>query len=145
MNHQHGYSEEERKALRGWGEWLEETQWTVFCLFTTHYGLSIKAARCKMQKFTEDLILQFGKDIRLFWVAEPFNGVKDYHIHSLIKTIGSIESQKKIITKIWHKVSHPAGYKKHNLAMVEEYIPAKGAHFYVIKHLSKPDIDYEIF
>lgn len=140
-----GYSIREKQLLNGWGELIDTINWTVFCTFTTNYRLTKNSARVKMTNLSEYLSGKHQVSFRIFWVAEPFAGKDNYHIHALIKIDVPDNHHKQSLTEAWHQVSHPAGYKKHNLVAVEKYQPTKGARYYVAKHLQKGNVDYDIY
>ncbi len=138
-----GYSKREKQVLNGWGEYLDSIPWSSFNTFTSYFPLSKNAVRLKMQRMSENLKYHYSDTFRIFWVAEPFAS-KDYHVHSLIKLDYPFVTAKQIIINEWHKVCPPAGYKKHNHVLIEEYEPTKGGHIYVSKYLQMQNIDYDI-
>lgn len=137
-----GYSKREKQVLNGWGEYLDSIPWTSFCTFTSYYRLSKTGTRVKMENLAKNLKSKSTGTFRLFWVAEPFANL-DYHVHSLIKMDYPAITSKQIIINAWHQVNPPAGYKMHNLADVQEYLPNKGAHYYVSKYLQIDNVDYD--
>lgn len=143
MNTHTGYSIRKKQILNGWAECLNSVPWNCFGTFTSYHPLSKNAARVKMERMAENLKDQYSDTFRMFWVAEPFAS-KDYHVHALIKLNYPAITAKQIIISAWHKVSPPAGYKKHSLVLVEEYDPTKGGHYYVSKYLQMQNVDYDI-
>ena len=145
MNYAFGYTNREKQLLRGWAEWLDTISWSAFCTFTTHHRLSRNAARKKMEKMTAYLQNKYSSSLRIFWVAEPHSCKDDYHVHALIKIDEPRVPVKESLTKAWHNVCPPAGYKQHNLVDVQDYEPSRGAHCYLAKHLQKDCVDYDMY
>jgi len=138
------YSSADKALLNGWVSLLETIEWTSFCTFTTYYRLSQKNARIKMETMTEHLRRKHGKEVQIFWVAEPFASKNNFHIHALIKTPGKVCNTKQAITEAWHTISPPAGFGKPNLLTVEKFEPSRGARAYVAKHIQKDNVDYDL-
>jgi hypothetical protein len=103
-------------------EWIDTISWSAFCTFTAHLRLSRNEAMEKMIAYLQDKYSSF----RIFWVAEPHSCKDDYHVHALIKIDEPPVPVKESLTKAWHTVCSPAGYKQHNLVDVKDYEPSRG-------------------
>ena len=139
-----GYTEKGKGILRAWGHFLNETPWTCFCTFTTHYKLKKKRARKVMEQMTAQLLEKYTNSFRIFWVAEPHADKQDFHVHALIKIDATVVTPKQSLTEAWHKVCYPSGYRKTNLVDVQDYEAARGGQYYVAKYLQKEEVDYDI-
>ena len=140
-----GYTSREKQIVQGWAEWLDSIYWTSFCTFTTHYRLTVKTARRKMEKMTTNLIDKYGSNFRIFWIIEPNADKSGSHVHALIKIDEAEISHKQSLTEAWHLVSYPSGNKKHNLVNIQDYEPSRGGHYYVAKHIQRRNVDYGMY
>ena len=96
-----------------------------------------------MERMTADLKNKYSS-FSIFWVAEPYSYKDDYHVHALIKIEEAPLVAKESLTKAWHVVCPPSGYKQQNLVHVQDYEPSKGGHYYISKHLQKDNVDYDL-
>lgn len=128
-----------------YGDWLNKTEWTYFCTFTTRYSLSVKSARRAMIRLNDFLITQYSFKTKIFWVAEPFDTGDSYHLHALLKIEGkATENLKYYIKKAWQIISKGRYGKEYHQTILRPYEPSKGAHFYMAKYLHRPDSDYDV-
>lgn len=128
-----------------YGDWLDKTEWSLFCTFTTRYSLTVKSARRSMQRFNEFLTTQYSFKTTIFWVAEPFDTGDSYHVHALLKVEGkATDNLIYYIKKAWQIVSKGKNGKEYHQTILRPYEPSKGAHFYVAKYIHRPGADYDI-
>lgn len=138
-----GYSLKQQRLLCEWASFIESHSWTHFGTFTTHYRLTRNAARHKMNALFKRLENTSIGVPSMFWVAEPFSPGY-YHVHALIKLPDFTTSESRII-KEWKRVSGAGNNYRFNICQVEEYAKGKGANYYAVKYLQRPDIEYDFF
>jgi hypothetical protein len=138
------YTTKEADVMNGWGEFLDR-DWSVFVTFTTPYRTTLGSARKKMDHLFTNLSNKYGKETTMFWVAEPFVDRHRFHMHALIRVNVPGEIVERLILNSWHQVSRPSGYSTRKLALVEKYDKSRPARYYVAKHLSKDNVDYDLF
>lgn len=64
--------------------WMDAQDWTYFATFTTHYPMTLKAARRLAGRTHASWAKMTGGDCRLLWVAER-NELRDgHHLHALV-------------------------------------------------------------
>lgn len=127
-----------------YAEWLDKQNWDHFCTFTTKYPMTMKGARRSMERLG-NFTKQFG-DVKLFWVAEPFDTKTSYHTHALMKLDCSNNlDTEKIIRNSWQIVSKGKGGKEYNNTIIKPYEVGLGAHYYITKYISRKNADYDLF
>src|SRR6202012_2871563 len=93
------------KVTIKYGEWLNSMPWGFYCTLTTRYSMSVRAARRTAERLFSHLQKNVG-NVRLFWVAEPFDTKYSYHLHALIFFAPPILSNSiELIRKAWQVVS----------------------------------------
>ena len=105
----------------------------------------MKQARRAMERLYNFLKENYG-NVRIFWVAEPFDARHGYHTHALVyldQPIG--RSLRTLLRKAWQIVTKGNGGKENNHTVLKPYEEEKGARFYVSKYMLRKDADYDIF
>lgn len=120
------------------GGFLEQTEWTYWCTFTTKWELTLPSARRMASKIYTKFCGAIGQgdlfqleNPAMFWAAEPFDLRNGYHIHALIRT----GADAKQIYE-WCK-------EKYGRAQVIKFQPNKGATSYCGKYITKRLSDYD--
>lgn len=143
MNTQHKLQPFNRRLIVEWGKWLSSKEWKLWCTFTTHYPLKLKKARFLLEDLCNLIQLRDDETPTIFWVAEPFAGSSNYHLHALINMDCSTEKAIQLIKQAWLTVCKPSGHGKFNKAHCEKYEATKGASYYVAKYINTPVVDYD--
>lgn len=132
--------------------WLEKTDWTFFCTFTTPYEMTLKSARRLMENYHRKL-KENGIFSTMFWVAERFECKDGYHTHALMyvpcsedfiplaRTTAFESWQKVSVTKTQESTREDG--KVFNRADIQKIRPKKGTH-YLCKYVTKPNSDYDL-
>jgi hypothetical protein len=120
------------------GGFLESTEWSYWCTFTTGWELTLPSARRMANKIFTKFCGAMGQgdlfqieNPAMFWAAEPFDCRNGFHIHALMRTGADA---KQIYT--WSK-------KKYGRAQVIKYQKGKGAASYCGKYITKRLSDYD--
>lgn len=108
--------------IQGFGDWTNEYPWQKFLTLTfAYHGVSVKRAK----QLFEDFVVTLGKNIYYVVVFEHFRLADTVHIHALIYGV-----TERIM---WI----------HGTAKVYEYVAAKGARFYIAKHLKSGKAEWD--
>jgi len=127
------------------GNWLNETEWQFYCTFTTKYSMSIKQARNAMKRLHSHLTSIYG-NIKLFWIAEPFDTKYSYHTHALVQFAEPFKkSLKSILQNAWQIVSKGKGGKEYNNTVIKPFDKSLGAHHYVSKYVQRNNADWDFY
>jgi len=73
-----------KEEVQEYVDWLDKFSWDFFATFTTGHELTLPSARRAMEGFHEGMTKYFT-DVKMFWVAEPFEVKEGYHTHALVK------------------------------------------------------------
>jgi hypothetical protein len=106
--------------------------------------MSVKSARRAAERLYSHLQKHIG-NVRVFWVAEPFDTKYGYHLHALIH-IGNpvLSGAIELIKKAWQVVTKGKGGKGYNNTVIEPYKKELGANYYVSKYMLRHNSDYDI-
>jgi hypothetical protein len=88
----------QKSELDSYAEWINQTDWSFFCTFTTHYELTLPSARRLMERTHQKYLNYFG-ECQLFWVAEPFECKEGFHTHGLLKVPETALNKSKVLPK----------------------------------------------
>ena len=104
----------------------------------------MKAARRAMARLYSFLKEKYG-NVRIFWVAEPFDTKYGYHTHALVYIEHYLaRNMKALLNKAWQVVTGGGGGKKYNNTVLKQYDEKLGANYYVAKYMMRNNADYDI-
>ncbi|MGP8216226.1 MAG: hypothetical protein ACLQQ4_11715 [Bacteroidia bacterium] len=127
-----------------WGDWLNTMNWDFFCTLSTRYSMTLAAARRAAERLKNYLSTRYG-NVKVFFVAEPFDTKYGYHIHALVSFENSaLRGLKDILNRAWQVVTRGKGGKGYNNTVIEPYDKELGANYYVSKYLMKKNADYDL-
>jgi hypothetical protein len=132
-----------KRLVNEYGNFLGQTNWTFYCTLSTRYPLSVVSAKRYIEATYELLQLKFNLINQIYWVAEPFHSNYGFHIHCLVKfNCNEPHKHKKELIKAWQIVTKGSYGKKYNWTSIVPYDANLGAKFYVVKGISRNDVEY---
>jgi hypothetical protein len=132
-----------KRIVNEYGNFLGQTNWTFYCTLTTRYPLTVKSAQRYIERCQEQLRATFNLKTQIYWVAEPFDSKYGFHLHCLVKFDGEEpDKYKKKLIKAWEIVTKGSYGKKYNWTSIMPYDPNLGGRYYVVKWLSRNDVEY---
>jgi len=136
-------SENVTTVAESWTNWLETLPWSHWCTGTTSYPLSLASARRLMSRYHSVVArtLPTGADIRIFWVAEPFELRDGHHTHFL-QHISCDVLRYQDLYQLW-QVAAKKELGWHRIQM-ETFKPKIGAGGYCSKYVQKAKADFDI-
>lgn len=122
--------EEQRQIRRAYGDFLQRYDWTHFCTFTSDNPfLKTQALTGYFEKtFIPRLENRIERPVSWFWVTEWSPGIGRLHLHALLAADGANEAH---VVREWNKGN----------AKVERFDPARGASYYVSKHITQEETE----
>jgi hypothetical protein len=80
---------------------------------------------------------------QIYWVAEPFDSKYGFHIHCLVKfECANPQKRKKELIKAWQIVTKGSCGKNYNWTSITPYNANLGGKYYVVKGISKNEVEY---
>ena len=132
-------SDKDYKRIKELAEALESwIEWDFFVTLTTSQLPYKNMAREKMKGFGNYFIDKLHKKCQAFWIAETQKS-GNYHIHSLIETE---DKEENSIKEAWNSQFGKKA-RETNHVEVEKYEKGKGGHIYILKNLTKPNVEYD--
>ncbi len=126
-----------------YGDFLGQTNWTFYCTLSTYYPLSVKSAKRYIEAMNELLKSNFNLINQIYWVAEPFDSKYGFHIHCLVKfECANPQKRKKELIKAWQIVTKGSCGKNYNWTSITPYNANLGGKYYVVKGISKNEVEY---
>ena len=126
------YTTQQSKVVRGYANWLQETDWDIFSTVTYQYDVKPKQNH-RIMMGVEEYLKSLKNKFKMFWVMEHTNYRTSTHNHLLIKGEGveqEVEYHLRSKGLITDKVKH---------------LPyEKGASLYVAKYLCDSNAEYNI-
>jgi len=131
-------------ALDGYVSYLETIEWDFWITGTTNYALTLPSARRLMDRFHNNMKRYSGTlfrdELKIWWVAEPFDLRYGYHLHFLMEA--KPEPRFKEIYTLWNYACKRS--EGHHRCQAERYKPGKGAGAYCAKYILKRNSDYDL-
>lgn len=126
-----------------YGNFLGQTNWTFYCTLTTNYPLSVMSAKRYIEAMHELLKSKFNLINQIYWVAEPFDSKYGFHIHCLVKLeCAEPQKRKKELIKAWQIVTKGSYGKNYNWTSITPYDSNLGGKYYVVKGISRNNVEY---
>jgi hypothetical protein len=131
------------RLVNEYGNFLGQTNWTFYCTLSTTYPLSVKSAQRCIERTHEQLQTNYNLKTQIYWVAEPFDSNYGFHLHCLVKFDSNEPyKHKKELIKAWEIVTKGSYGKKYNWTSIAPYDSNLGGRYYVVKWISRNDIEY---
>jgi hypothetical protein len=123
---------------------LETIDWDFWVTGTTNYSLTLPSARRLMERFSNNMKrfngTLFRDELKIWWVAEPFDLRYGYHIHFLMEA--KPEPRFKEIYSLWNYACKKS--LGHHRISAEKFKKGKGAGKYCAKYIMKRNADYDL-
>lgn len=132
-----------KDSLEGYIDFLENVSWDFWITGTTSYSLTLPSARRLMERFGSNMKrfsgTLFRDELKIFWVAEPFDLRQGYHIHFLMEA--KPEPRYQEIYELWNYAAKKS-LGNHRIT-AEKFKPKIGAGGYCAKYILKANADYD--
>ena len=126
------YTTQQSKVVRGYANWLQETDWDIFSTVTYQYDVKPKQNH-RIMMGVEEYLLSLKLKFKMFWVMEHTNYKRSTHNHLLLKGEG---------------VEKEVEYHLRDKGLITDHVkhlPYKeGASLYVAKYLCDSNAEYNI-
>ena len=128
------YTQQQRKTVINYANWLGSMPWDIFSTITYRYDIKAKQ-NYRIMKGLERYLESLRKPFNLFWVTEYTNYNFNTHNHLLLKgdIVGDINYHLKSKSLIGDHVKH-LPYRKESSMYVSKYICDEKINYNLIKN-----------
>jgi len=120
---------------REWGNWLGKKEWDYFTTITYKHYVNAKR-NYRIMTAMEQRLKETIPEHNMFWVMEISHSGNQTHNHLLLRGEG-IEKEVNLFLKEKRLVDNR--FVKHY-----EYQANLGANYYIIKHITSDNVEYNI-
>ena len=128
------YTQQQRKTVINYANWLGSMPWDIFSTITYRYDIKPKQ-NFRIMKGLERYLESLKKPFNLFWVTEYTNHNYNTHNHLLVKgnIVGDINYHLKSKSLIGDHVKH-LPYRKESSMYVSKFICDEKVNYNLVKN-----------